>query len=231
MRGLVLVLGMAACADPAAAPLDDNDADGAGVQPMDATSKLAGLYASVSSATARQDGDLVALQLTATSEYVRARCYRDKCSVVIPETDHFDHYTSASGLEYLRFWSFDVTRGDDGIVTTTPEVTDAYELRTTSGGIEFRKSHTTRWIELSSSTVAASCTADGGTWDGAMCGCPSGRIFAPGAGGCIEVSTANEAKCDSSNGLWTDDDATLIGSFCNCGSGRRIDRDGACAAI
>ncbi len=225
------MVGLAACADQAVAPADDNDAEAAGTQPMGMASKFTGLYASALSAAARQDGDLVALELTATSAYVRARCYHDKCSVVVPETDHFDHYTSTSGLEYLRFWSFDITRGDDGSVRTTPEVIDVYELRATTAGIELRKSHTTRWIELGSSTVAASCTVAGGAWDGAMCGCVSGRSFVPGAGGCIEAPGANEAECDASNGLWTDDDATLIGSYCNCGSGRRIDRDGACAAI
>ena len=230
MRGLVLAVGLAACADQAVVPADDNDAETAGVQPMDTDSKLVGLYASASPTAARQDGDLVALELTSTSAYVRARCYHDRCSVVVPETDHFDHYTSTSGLEYLRFWSVDITRGDTGIVTT-PEVIDVYELRATAAGIELRKSRTTRWIELGSSTVATSCTVAGGTWDGATCGCPAGRSFVPGANGCIEAPGANEAKCDASNGLWTDDDATLIGSYCNCGSGRRVGRDGACAAI
>ena len=131
----------------------------------------------------------------------------------------------------LEVLAGDITRGDDGSVRTTPEVIDVYELRATTAGIELRKSHTTRWIELGSLTVAASCTVAGGTWDGAMCGCVSGRSFVPGAGGCIEVPGANESKCDASTGLWTDDDATLIGSYCNCGSGRRVDRDGACAAI
>ena len=169
--------------------------------------------------------------LASTSTYVRARCYHEDCSVVVPETDRFDRYISSSGIEYLRFWSFDVSRDADGVLKTTPEVTDVYEVQATESGISLRKSHTTRWTELGSSTVAATCSADGGKWDGSTCTCPTDHIFVSGAGGCVVAPAANEAKCDASNGLWTDDDATPVGSYCRCGSGRRIDNTGSCTTI
>ncbi len=36
----------------------------------------------------------------------------------------------------------------------------------------------------------------------------------------MTVSATDESECDATNGFYTDDDATLIGSFCRCGIGR-----------
>ena len=231
MRGLVLMVGLMACG-VTAPDMDDADAEMAGAQPMAAEpSKFTGLYAVTATAATRREGDLVALELTPTAAYVRARCYHDGCGLVVPETDRFDHYTSTGGIEYLRFWSFDVSRDAGGGLEQTPEVVDAYEVHATAKGFRLRKSHTTRWIEMTTQTPDAACSTAGGKWDGGMCSCASGLIFVSGAGGCVPEPAANEARCDASDGLWTDDDATLIGSYCLCGQGRLIDNDGSCTTI
>lgn len=222
---LVLVVGLlSACGDLAAPPVDDGDADTASAQATD--TGLVGLFASAD--TGHQDTDLVSLELTATGTYVRARCYHVGCAVVVPETDRFDRYVSASGLTYVRFWSFDTSRDAGGALDVTPEIADVYEIRTTASGVELRKSHTTRWVQLARTTPAAACR---GTWDGAACACAAHETFVPGAGGCIATPGASEARCDGSDGLWTDDDATAIGSYCECGQGRRVDASGTCTAI
>jgi len=226
---LVLVVGlMAACGADATPPVDDGDAETAGAQPMtgEAPSR-AGLYSTRDEA--HQDGDLVALELTTSSAYIRARCYHEGCTTVVPETDRFDRYTSASGLTYLRFWSFTTSHDAGGALDVTPVVADVYETRDTAIGVELRKSHTTRWIQLAASTAEAVC--GGGAWDGTACACPAHQLFVAGAGGCIPVPGASEDRCDDSSGLWTDDDATPIGSYCECGEGRRVADDGACVEI
>ena len=93
-------------------------------------------------------------------------------------------------------------------------------------------------MTLYKTTATAQCSAQGGAWANSDCSCPgntpgmwAATIFIPGAGGCIATPGASEDGCDSSDGLWTDDDATLIGSYCECGAGRYDDAAGSCAAI
>ncbi|MEP6860143.1 MAG: hypothetical protein ABJE66_05955 [Deltaproteobacteria bacterium] len=115
-----------------------------------------------------------------------------------------------------------------------PVVTDVYEVRPSAnaGAISLRKTYTTRWTDAVIATAALLCTGTGGAWDGAICTCEdSTREFVAGAGGCIAVPGASESGCDASGGVWTDDDATAIGSYCVCGIGRYDDAAGRCADI
>ena len=224
---------------------DDSDAEAEAATPEVApqtTPPFAGLY--TTHATTHQDGDITALQLLPTTQlgapqstYVRERCYHASCALPLPETDRYDSYTSSSGKTYLRFYSFTVTVKSDGL-HTTPVVADVYEVLTTSYGIKLRKSYTSRWLALYRTTPASRCTATGGTWASIDCTCPGNvvgeyakTVFVPGAGGCVANPGASETNCDDSNGQWTDDDATLIDSFCECGLGRYDDADGSCATI
>ena len=54
------------------------------------------------------------------------------------------------------------------------------------------------------------------------CQCAAGERFVGGAGGCMHIATADESACDASNGSYTDDDATKLGTFCACGLGRTL---------
>jgi hypothetical protein len=162
---------------------------------------------------------------------VRERCYHTGCALPLPETDHYDTYASSAGNHYVRFWSFTVSKDADGNLVTTPKIADVYEIVATSYGIKLRKSYTSRWVSLYRTTAATACTSTLGTWTSSDCTCPATDVFVAGAGGCVTSPGANESNCDASNGLWTDDDATLIGAYCECGSGRYDDATGSCTAI
>jgi len=204
-----------------AAPLADGKADGIGAS---------GLYAVTSSAL--QDGDIANLELRVDGHYVRSRCYGLACARRHAETDRFDSFTSSTGRTYVRFWSF---RADD----TTPErtqhpvVADTYEIVRTSTTIRLRKTYTSRWFSLRKRLASSVCTQSGGSWT-TECDCgPNntwpGPAFVPGAGGCMIVSGTDESECEDTGGFYTDDDATLIGAYCECGAGR-YPSDSGCAA-
>lgn len=230
---LVLVV---ACTDPANLQ-DDGEAQGAAVAPADgvvAASGVAGLYATHEST--READDVTALDLRVTAkpdgskslDYVRSRCYGTHCSLELPETDHYDVYTSSTGKTYVRFWTVTVAHDTNGTIDTAPKLADVYEIATTAGAIKLRKSYTSRWLTLGPTTESAVCN---GAWVDGSCGCAAGQTFVAGAGGCIPMRGANEKNCDATGGLWTDDDATLIGSYCICGADRYVDATGSCATI
>jgi hypothetical protein len=247
-RLLVSLISFATACATADAPTDptndtsDDEAETATPQIAPAAAPpFAGLY--TTHATTHQNGDITSLQLlTAThlgtpqSTYVRERCYHTNCALPLPETDHYDSYTSAAGKTYLRFWSF--TAKDDGTgLVTTPAIADVYEVLTTSYGIKLRKSYTSRWLALYKTTPAKQCTATGGMYT-TDCACPLNipgeypkQVFVPGAGGCLAMPGDNESNCDGSMGQWADDDATLTGAYCVCQLGYYDDATGTCAAI
>ena len=185
-----------------------------------------GLYRST--ASTHYANDIPSLELRSDGRYVRSRCYHASCALQLPETDAFDQYTASSGKTYVRFWS-----EDNG----QPMIAEVYEIHATSTGIKLRKAHVTRWSLLAATTETAQCTASGGAWNNVSCTCPGNvpgtaqTVFVPGAGGCIAMPGADESNCDNSGGSWTDDDATLIGSYCVCGYGRYDDATGSCATI
>lgn len=62
------------------------------------------------------------------------------------------------------------------------------------------------------------------------CHCAAGEGYVAGGGGCVHIAVSTEAACDSTNGSYTDDDATRLGTYCACGIGRTM-TDGGCVAI
>jgi hypothetical protein len=229
---LVMCAGVAlvtACVDTSddalaeSAPIDGKDDGGPAVT---------GLYATT--ATLLRDGDIPNLELRGDT-YVRNRCYHSACSGERAETDRFDTFTSSSGKTYIRFWSFKfVPNPASGDRDEVPVVADTYEITKTSTTIKLRKTYSSRWQTLKKKSPSSVCTASGGSWASSTCTCPGptswpGVAFVPGAGGCIQVSGTDESECDGTDGSYTDDDSTLIGSYCRCGVGRYAG-DSGCAS-
>ena len=237
VTALLLVVSIAACVESDDDFVQDQeaiDAD-AGEGKADGVS-FGGLY--VTHATHHYNGDVTALELRA-EQYVRERCYHASCALPIAETDRFDTYTSSAGKTYVRFWSFTVSRDANDERVEEPTIADVYEIQKTSYGVRLRKSYSSRWMALYRTTPAQTCAATDGTWGDESCTCPlntsntwpPAQVFVPGAGGCVAFPGASEEKCDETDGMWTDDDATLIGSYCRCGLDRHEAPGGACVDI
>ena len=217
---------------------DDAVAEAAPLAALDKAdaSTLTGLFAT--SATSLRAGDVPSLELRADGRYVRARCYHTRCSAQIAETDRFD-IAKSNGHKYLRFWSFTITTDANGDRTPTPVIADVYEVKRAGKTIQLRKTYSSRWLTLDATKAADLCDATGGTWSSNDCACPGAGSaadthggFVAGAGGCIDVPGGGEDACDGSGGLYADDDATPIGTYCLCGLGRYVELGpGACAKI
>ncbi|HUS33468.1 MAG TPA: hypothetical protein VMZ53_33430 [Kofleriaceae bacterium] len=218
---------------------DDGEASAAPAQELGKEDSAAYLGQFRSHATRHYNGDVPALELRADGSYIRARCYHASCALQVAETDHYDTYTSSSGKSYIRFWSFTAVRDADDNLTHDARIADVYEVRTFSHGIQVRKAYSSRWQSLYTSSPSLACAATGGTWASDACTCAGNdptdwwpnNIFIAGAGGCMHNPGTSEENCDATNGEWTDDDATLTGSYCLCGFGRYLDDDGACAEL
>ena len=233
----ILFLMVVGCAATGPEP-DDQEAETAPAQidgKADAAS-FAGQYRQ--HATHHSDGDITAVKLDGSGTYVRGRCYHANCSLLADETDHYDSYTSSSGKSYLRFWSWTPVRDADGNLTRNTLISDVWEVRKTSYGIQLRKAYTTKWLSLYKTSDTSACTATGGTYSAGSCTCPgntpnmwASTIFVGGAGGCIANPGSNETNCDDSDGEWTDDDAAPNGAFCLCGYGRYLAADGSCTDL
>jgi hypothetical protein len=243
---LIASLVLASCADATPDDLSDGEAETAAEQAVGKadSASFAGVYAT--HATTLKDGDVPSLELRVIANpgvptkysYIRSRCYHASCSARIPETDAYSVYTSSAGKTYVRFWSVTMTYDPNNGVTETPVVADVYEIKTWSKGIKLRKSFSTRWQTLYTASPSLMCHDSHGTWASGTCTCPGNMPntfpafeFVSGAGGCIATPGANESNCDDSHGLWTDDDSTLIGSYCRCGVGRFVDSTGGCTNI
>jgi hypothetical protein len=242
---LLPILLLVGCADLTLDDQTDGEAETATAQLVgkeDAAS-FTGVYRTHT--TALKDGDVPSVELVTnakpglptTYSYVRSRCYHANCSVRVPETDKYDLYTT-NGKTYLRFWSFTITNDPNDGLVQHPAVTDVYEIKAISHGIKLRKSFSTRWQTLYTASASLMCSESHGSWANDTCTCPgnipgmwAAHIFISGAGGCIATPGASEANCDASGGMWTDDDATDIGSYCVCGNGRYDDAEGSCSAI
>ena len=228
MRAALLAIVLAGCTTAAT---DDGEAEMAPPQPVGKTdaAQFLGLYAS--HATHHYDGDIPDLELRSDGQFVRERCYHASCAIAAPETDAYDEYTSSSGHTYVRFYGQKIADNETSIA-------DVYEIRAFSGGVQLRKAYSTRWQSLYTTTEAHACTASGGTYANNSCGCPANQpsmfpaqTFVPGAGGCIATPGASESNCDDSHGMWTDDDATAIGSYCICSIGEYLAATGSCTAL
>jgi len=199
MRAALLAIVLAGCT---AAATDDGEAEMAPPQPAGKTdaAQFVGLYAS--HATHHYDGDVPDLELRSDGQFLRQRCYHASCAIASPETDAFDEYTSSSGHHYVRFYGQKISHDAAGNLTNESSIADVYEIRAFSKGVQLRKSYSTRWQSLYTTTVPLTFT-----------------------------TVANESNCDDSGGMWTDDDATAIGSYCICSIGQYLDASGGCAAI
>ncbi len=236
---LVAAILSGACADAT-----DNDSDGeAESAPEQLLGKqdaptFSGLYATAT--TSLRDGDIPNLQLLAGGSFVRRRCYHASCALPVGESDHYDTYTSSSGKTYIRFyasrseWS---AAHDDR--TQVPVVADVYEIQKTTTTIKLRKSYSTRWLTLRKTTPASLCTGDHGTWSSDGCDCPGavggwsddGYVaFVTGLGGCATIPGVGEGECDDTEGWYTDDDATLVATYCRCDKGSYLANTG-CESI
>jgi hypothetical protein len=226
-----LPLLFAACADDV--DPDDVAADSAPFQlnagKADAFAAYGGLYQSQT--TRHLNNDITALELRGDAAYVRERCYHASCAVSLPQTDKFDMYTSTSGHTYVRFWTFAGGRDANGNIDETATIADVYEIVKTTTGVSMRKTYTSRWFTLTSTTYAGQCSGSGGRGSASGCSCTAGMVFVPGAGGCMTPVASDETNCDASDGRWSDDDADLTGAFCQCGIGRYVDDTGSCVSI
>jgi hypothetical protein len=246
----VMVLALVGACAGSGDDASDGEADVAPQQPADGKADgidFTGLY-HISSST-RHSNDITTLELRAPitmganageAQFVRSRCYHTGCALELPQTNDYDLYTSSSGKTYVRFYNDEIWLDADGNIQSQKVVDDVYEIKPTSKGVELRKSHTKRWFSLFAATLSSQCANTGGTWDGSLsdCACPGAvpgmppaTIFVPGAGGCIALPGSDESACDAAHGMWTDDDSTLIGTYCVCGVGRYDDAAGSCSAI
>jgi hypothetical protein len=235
MRSFVLCLLLVGCA--AGPDADDAEAEDAPAQldgKADAAS-FVGLYQSHT--THHYNGDLPALQLRSDGAYVRSHCVTASCALAVAETDHYDTYVSSSHKSYIRFWSWTPVRDADGNLTRNTLISDVYEVRPFTKGIQIRKAYSTRWQSLYTSSDSLACASSGGAWNANDCTCPSTNtpvsqltMFVPGAGGCTTTGGLSEENCDFSDGEWTDDDAAPNGAYCLCGYGRHLDNAGSCRA-
>ena len=113
-----------------------------------------------------------------------------------------DQYTSSSSHTYVRFYGQKIGHDATGNLQSASTIADVYEIRGFSKGVQVRKAYSTRWQSLYTTTVPLTFT-----------------------------TVANESNCDDSGGMWTDDDATAIGSYCICSVGQYLDASGGCSAI
>jgi hypothetical protein len=231
---LCVSLGWVACTDEVADGVPEDDAvvdDGGGVELGKADGfDPSGVYA-MAAGVAPWNGDIPNLELHADT-YVRNRCYGWDCEQMVPETDRFDLVRSSSGRSYLRFWSFEVQWSDAaGDRDEVPVIADVYEVKMTAGGLQLRKTWTNHWQTLARASLSALCRDSGGLpGSGGSCECRQRQFFCVGAGGCIDPVVGTEDACDTTDGMYTDDDATPIGTFCRCGYGRVMTEAG-CADL
>ena len=159
--------------------------------------------------------------------------------LAVAETDHYDTYSSSSGKTYVRFYSFRTewsAEHDDR--NQVRVVADVYEIKKTAATIKLRKAYSTRWLTLRKTSATALCNGDQGTWASGYCSCPGeggwsdeGYVgFVPGLGGCTSIPGAGESECDDTEGYYTDDDATLVNTYCLCEHGMYLANTG-CEAL
>jgi len=231
---------LAACADDSddASDAEAESAPGAALDGKADAPTFTGLYATTTTTTL-QNGDVPDVELLADGTYVRRRCYHTGCALSVPETDRYNTYTSSSGKTYIRFYSFrtewNATHDDRNQV---PVIADVYEIQKTTTTIRLRKAYTSRWLSLRKTSAATLCSRGHGTWSSGSCSCPGaggwsddGYVgFVAGLGGCTVIPGAGESECDETEGFYTDDDATRVGTYCLCEHGTYLSNAG-CAAL
>jgi hypothetical protein len=237
---LVVMVCASACSEPIDESVDDGDAELGSVVELGKgdASDFAGIYRWADASRPYWNNDIPSLQL-AGSGYVRSRCFGFNCATLVPQFGD-RKIVRVSGKVFVRFMSF--TRewnADNEEWIETPVLADTYEIKKTTRGIKLRKTYTSRWISLDKITERQACTLSGGDWgiETPPCTCDAvanpdwSHYMAsfPGLGGCFEIFAANEDGC-SSTGSYTDDDATVIGTYCSCPLGTHETQAG-CEAI
>lgn len=229
------VLFAGACAAASDETSDAGDAEAEAATDQDVGVPITGVFQS--HATSHYDGDIPSVELTADHRYVRMRCYHAGCAIQAAQTDAFETYSSSGGKTYVRFKATKVTFVPDVGVDQTPTVADVYEIKTFAKGIKLRKAYSTRWQVLYATTPSLECASTHGTWASDTCTCPGNdpnglpvTLFAPGAGGCFAAPDPYESDCDDTGGLWTDDDATALGTYCICSAGTYQSATAGCVA-
>ena len=211
---------------------------GCGEQPLDALAELhdpvvdsgavdpaaiAGSYQLGEAAPAGDD--LVYLQLTADGRFAWTRCYDAACKSPLREDGTYQLTRAASGRQYLRFYQ----RGAAG--DPTPHLSSTYACAAgPARSLRLRRASTRLTFVVRAMTEQEPCASSGGAWNPASHSCDCGAgwpvAYSPGAGGCWHSPPVSEMACDATRGSWTDDDAGLIGTYCDCGFARHLTEAG-----
>jgi len=167
-------------------------------------------------------GDIEYLWLTAGG-FAWTRCYDAGCAAPVVEDGTYE-LTTSSGKKYITFYQ--AGSADD----TKTHFNAMYAYSRTGKTLKLRLVRQSRWMTLASVAESALCTASGGTWSGG-CDCGAGwpMSYSPGAGGCWLAPAAGESACDDTRGIYSDDDANLAGTFCDCGYRRHLEATGCVA--
>jgi hypothetical protein len=184
---------------------------------------IAGIYQLSGDPTAA--GDVVYLWLLGDGRFAWTRCYDADCATPIVEDGTYK-LTTSSGKKYVTFYQ------PGALGDTKRHFNSMYAYSTSKKTLKLRPTRTSRWMTLAAASESALCSASGGSWSsGGGCDCGAGwpTAYSPGAGGCWVAPATGESQCDDTNGSWTDDDADLVGTFCECGYSRHLTVDGCTA--
>jgi len=207
---LVVFLALACGAPPAETSLE---ADVAAESALTAGSvfRLSGASAA---------GDLLYLQLGTAGRAAWTRCFAAPCDDPLREDGTWQVVRGGSGHRSLRFFQ----RGRAGDPSLHFHSAYGFTLSRDGTKLWLRPETGARPFAMGKAAEAALCRASGGAWSGSACDCGKGwpTAYSPGAGGCWQSPAVPEAACDSTQGSWTDDDADLVGTYCECGIGRRL---------
>jgi hypothetical protein len=204
---------------------DDGAADEAALagkaDAVAAAATIAGIYQLSGDATAA--GDVVYLWLLADGRFAWTRCYDADCATPVVEDGTYK-LTTSSGKKYVTFYQ----SGAVGDAKT--HFNSMYAYTATKKSLKLRPTRSSRWMTLAIAAESALCSASGGAWNGG-CDCGAGwpTAYSPGAGGCWVAPATGESACDDTMGSWSDDDANLAGTFCDCGYARHLTVSGCVA--
>ena len=207
-RPLLVLLALACGAPPAASQLEDDVAVSAGL--------TAGSVFRLSGAPASK-GDLLFLQLGTGGRFAWSRCPDAACADPIREDGSWQ---VPRGHRSIRFF----LRGRAGDPALHFHSAAAFSLSRDGKRLVLRPETGGRPFALDKVAESDLCAASGGAWNSGVCDCGKGwpTAYSPGAGGCWSSPAVSEQACDATQGTWTDDDADLAGTYCQCGIDRRL---------
>lgn len=182
-------------------------------------SSIAGIYQLAGDPSGA--GDVVYLWLLADGRFAWTRCYDIDCATPVVEDGTYK-LTTSSGKKYVTF-SQPGAKGD-----AATHFNSMFAYSASRNSLKLRPIRTSHWMTLGAVAEASLCADSGGTWSGTACDCGAGwpTAYSPGAGGCWVSPAVGESQCDATQGSWTDDDADLAGTFCECGYARHLTDSG-----